>query len=127
MAEHDAHSFLIIARRDLKAARLLQDPSIDESSWGFQVQQTVEKALKAWLYQLGDSPPFTHDLVVLFKRLLRAGVDVDAHRDLAKFTDFAVQFRYDVDPQPMGLDRAHWLQRAEQLVNHVASIIAAAD
>lgn len=127
MAEHDAHSFLIIARRDLKAARLLQDPSIDESSWGFQVQQTVEKALKAWLYQLGDSPPFTHDLVVLFKRLLRAGVDVDAHRDLAKFTDFAVQFRYDVDPEPMGLDRAHWLQRAEQLVDHVASIIAAAD
>ena len=107
MAEQDATSLLIIARRDLKAARLLQDASIDESSWGFQVQQAVEKSLKAWLYQLGDSPPFTHDLVVLFKRLLRAGVDVDAHRDLAKFTDFAVQFRYDIDPEPMGLDRAH--------------------
>jgi hypothetical protein len=37
--------------------------------------------------------PFTHDLVVLFKRLLRSGVDVEPHRDLARFTDFAVQFR----------------------------------
>jgi len=123
MAELDAPSLLVIARRDLKAARMLQDISIDESSWGFQVQQVVEKALKSWLYQLGDSPPFTHDLVLLFKRLLRAGVDVGAHRDLARFTDFAVQFRYDVDPEPMGLDRAYWLQRAEQLVDHVASII----
>ena len=127
MAEPAAHSLLTIARRDLKAARALQDPCIDESNWGFQIQQAVEKALKAWLYELGDSPPFTHDLVALFKRLLRAGADVDAHRDLAKFTDFAVQFRYDVDLEPMGLDRAHWLHRAEQLVDHVASIIRAAD
>ena len=62
---------------------------------------------------------------MLFKRLLRAGADVEAHRDLARFTDFAVQFRYDVEPEPMGLDRAEWLQRAEQLVEHVASLIGA--
>jgi len=93
---------------------MLEEASIGESSWGFQVQQVVEKSLKAWLYHLGDCPPFTHDLVLLFKRLLRAGVDVEAHRDLARFTDFAVQFRYDTDPEPMGLDRAHWLHRAER-------------
>jgi HEPN domain-containing protein len=114
MAEQDARSLLVIARRDLKAARMLEEASIGESSWGFQVQQVVEKSLKAWLYHLGDCPPFTHDLVLLFKRLLRAGVDVEAHRDLARFTDFAVQFRYDTDPEPMGLDRAHWLHRAER-------------
>lgn len=102
---------------------MLEDASISESSWGFQVLQVVETSQKAWLYQLGDGPPFTHDLVLLFKRLLRAGVDVEAHRDLARFTDFAVQFRYDADPEPMGLDRAHWLHRAEQLVEHVAAII----
>ena len=44
-------------------------------------------------------------------------------RCLEAFTVFAVQFRYDVDPEPMGLDRAHWLLRAEQLVEHVAAII----
>ncbi len=76
MAEADARSMLTIARRDLKAAWILQDASIAEASWGFQVQQVVEKALKAWLFQLGDSLPFTHDLVVLFKRLLRVGADV---------------------------------------------------
>lgn len=125
MAEADARSMLTIARRDLKAAWILQDASIAEASWGFQVQQVVEKALKAWLFRLGDSPPFTHDLVVLFKRLLRVGADVEAHRDLARFTDLAVQFRYDADPEPMGLDRAHWLQRAEQLVEHGASLLSA--
>jgi HEPN domain-containing protein len=123
MAEADARSMLTIARRDLKPAWILQDASIAEASWGFQVQQVVEKALKAWLFQLGDSPPFTHDLVVLFKRLLRVGADVEAHRDLARFTDFAVQFLYDAEPEPMGLDRAEWLQRAEQLVEHVTSLI----
>ncbi len=76
MAEADARSMLTIARRDLKAAWILQDASIAEANWGFQVQQVVEKALKAWLFQLGDSLPFTHDLVVLFKRLLRVGADV---------------------------------------------------
>jgi HEPN domain-containing protein len=123
MPDADARSMLTIARRDLKAAQALQDASIGEASWGFQVQQVVEKALKAWLYQLGDVPPFSHDLVVLFKRLLRAGVDVDSFRDLARFTDFAVQFRYDADFEPMDLDRAHWLQRAEMLVEHVEQIV----
>jgi len=123
MSKADARSTLTIARRDLKAAPALQDASISEASWGFQVQQAVEKALKAWLYQLGDAPPFTHDLVVLFKRLLRADAEVKTHRDLAQFTDFAVQFRYDADLEPMDLDRSHWLQRAEALVEHVEGLV----
>jgi HEPN domain-containing protein len=123
MPDADAGSMLMIARRDLKAAQALQDASIGEASWGFQVQQVVEKALKAWLYQLGDFPPFTHDLVLLFKRLLRSGADVESYRDLARFTDFAVQFRYDADFEPMDLDRSHWLQRAERLVEHVEQIV----
>ena len=41
-------------------ALALQEPSIDEASWGFQIQQVVEKALKAWLFQLGDDPPLIH-------------------------------------------------------------------
>ena len=49
MANPEAQALLRIARRDLKAAEVLQIPSIDESSWGFQIQQAVEKSLKAWL------------------------------------------------------------------------------
>ena len=56
MANPEAQALLRIARRDLKAAEVLQIPSIDESSWGFQIQQAVEKALKAWLFSLGEEP-----------------------------------------------------------------------
>ncbi len=60
---------------------------------------------------------------LLLERLTQAGAVVEDFRCLEAFTIFAVQFRYDVDPEPMGLDRAHWLLRAEQLVEHVAAII----
>ena len=56
-------------------------------------------------------------------RLTQAGAAVGGFRCLEAFTIFAVPFRYDVDPEPMGLDRAHWLLCAEQLVDHVAAII----
>ena len=41
MANPEAQALLRIARRDLKAAEVLQIPSIDESSWGFQIQQAA--------------------------------------------------------------------------------------
>ncbi len=46
MANPEALALLKIARRDLTAAALLQDPSADEANWGFQIQQAIEKALK---------------------------------------------------------------------------------
>lgn len=125
MANPEALSMLRIARRDLKAAQVLQDNAIDEAIWGFQIQQVVEKAFKAWLFHLGEDPPLIHNLTALLERIAAAGADVEAFRCLEAFTIFAVQFRYDADPEPMGLDRADWLQRAEQLVEHVASLIGA--
>ena len=44
---------------------------------------------------------------------------------LEAFTVFALQFRYDAEPEPMDLDRQHWHQQAEALVEHVATICAA--
>ena len=125
MANPEALSMLRIARRDLKAAQVLQDKAIDEAIWGFQIQQVVEKALKAWLFHLGEDPPLIHNLTALLERIAAAGADAEAFRCLEAFTIFVVQFRYDADPEPMGLDRADWLQRAEQLVEHVASLIGA--
>jgi hypothetical protein len=50
MAEADALALAAIARRDLLAARGMTDATVfHEAVWGFQVQQTIEKALKAWL------------------------------------------------------------------------------
>jgi HEPN domain-containing protein len=52
--------------------------------WGFQVQQLMEKTLKAWLHLLEQDPPYTHDLGALVKLLERAGVDISAYRELAR-------------------------------------------
>lgn len=115
---------LRIAQRDLRAAKALADSSIDEASWGFQIQQAVEKALKAWLLSLGDDPPHTHNLTTLFSRLVDTGADPERFLPLEAFTDFAVQLRYDADPEPMNLPRALWQQRAEELLAHVGALEA---
>jgi len=60
MAEANAIALLAIARRDLQAAQgMIDTTTFHEAVWGFQVQQTIEKALKAWLYLYGVEPPFT--------------------------------------------------------------------
>ena len=69
MFEADALALLAIARRDLQAAQGMTDTTtLHEAVWGFQVQETIEKALKAWLYLSGVEPPFTHDLVATLAR-----------------------------------------------------------
>ncbi|MEA5421756.1 MULTISPECIES: HEPN domain-containing protein [unclassified Synechococcus] len=123
MANPDAEAMLRIARRDLKAAEVLQDTSIAEANWGFQIQQAVEKALKAWLLSLGDDPPFIHNLTSLFGRLADAGESVEGFLPLEAFTAFAVQFRYDAEPESMELDRQLWHQQAVALVDHVAEVV----
>ncbi len=123
MANPEAQALLWIARRDLKAAEVLQIPSIDESSWGFQIQQAVEKSLKAWLFDLGEEPPLIHNLTALLEQVADAGGVVEAFLSLEAFTVFAVQFRYDAEPEPMQLDRREWQQRAEELVEHVEQIV----
>ncbi|QNI70577.1 HEPN domain protein [Cyanobium sp. NS01] len=52
MARPEALRLLRIARRDLRMARRLLDPEVEEASWGWAAQQCLEKTLKAWLLQL---------------------------------------------------------------------------
>lgn len=89
MASPEALAMLRIARRDLKAAHVLRDNEIDEAIWGFQLQQAVEKALKAWLLLLGEDPPLIHNLTALLERIAGAGADVSQFRCLEAFTIFA--------------------------------------
>ena len=124
MANPESQALLKIARRDLQAASLLQNPAADEANWGFQIQQAVEKALKAWLFSLGDDPPFIHNLTALFGRITDRGGFVEPFLPLEAFTAFAVQFRYDAEPAPLNLDRKVWHQRTEALVDHVAQIVS---
>lgn len=120
MAKADALALVAIARRDLQAAHaMINTTTFHEAVWGFQVQQTIEKALKAWLYLSGVEPPFTHDLVALLKLLNQAGIDIAPYRERARFTDFAVQIRYDDQPELQNLDHAVWNNRVEVLLTSI--------
>jgi HEPN domain-containing protein len=123
MAATEADRLLRIARRDLRMARRLLDPDVEEASWGWALQQTFEKTLKAWLQHLGIKPPHSHDIARLLVLLERDGVDVRELLALRAFTTFAVQGRYDDEPEELGLDRIAWCQRAEALIEHVQNLL----
>lgn len=123
MAAPEADRLLRIARRDLRMARRLLDPDVEEASWGWALQQTFEKTLKAWLQHLGVKPPHSHDIARLLVLLEQAGVNVRELLALRAFTTFAVQGRYDDEPEELGLDRIAWCQRAEALIEHVQNLL----
>ncbi|MFN7229807.1 MAG: HEPN domain-containing protein [Synechococcaceae cyanobacterium] len=123
MATSEAERLLRIARRDLRMARRLLDPDVEEASWGWAVQQAFEKTLKAWLQHLGVKPPHSHDIARLLLLLEQAGVDASELQSLRAFTTFAVQGRYDDEPEELGLDRVAWSQRAETLIEHVQNLL----
>lgn len=123
MAAPEADRLLRIARHDLRMARRLLDPDVEEASWGWALQQSFEKTLKAWLQHLGVKPPHSHDIARLLVLLEQAGVDVRELLALRAFTTFAVQGRYDDEPEELGLDRIAWCQRAEALIEHVQNLL----
>jgi HEPN domain-containing protein len=123
MASPEAERLLRVARRDLKMARRLIDPDIEEASWGWATQQCLEKTLKAWLHTVGTKPPQTHDLARLLLLLEDCGVEIAELLPVRAFTTFAVQYRYEDEPEQLGLDRADWCNRAEELIEQVQSQI----
>ena len=45
------------------------------------------------------------------------------YRDLARFTDFAVQIRYEDQPELQNLDRSIWNDRVDALVTSVDALL----
>lgn len=125
MALSEAEGLLRIAAADLETAIASSDPAVfREGAWGFWLQQAVEKALKAWLLCLdADGPPLTHDLRRLLQLVGAHDAVARSWQDLGVLTVYAVQFRYDADPTPVGLDRVAFNQRVTQLVNHVEQVL----
>lgn len=68
-------------------------------------------------------PPHSHDIARLLVLLEQAGVDVSELLPLRAFTTFAVQGRYDDEPEELGLDRTAWCLRAEALIEHVQGLL----
>ena len=120
MVLSEPEGLLKIAIADLETAEASSDPAVfREGAWGFWLQQAVEKALKAWLLHLDVDAPLTHDLRRLLLLLAAAGESTADMEPLAQLTVYAVQFRYDADPTPLGLDRELYNQQVKALLARV--------
>lgn len=120
MVLSEPEGLLKIAIADLETAEASSDPAVfREGAWGFWLQQAVEKALKAWLLHLDVDAPLTHDLRRLLLLLAAAGESTADLEPLAQLTVYAVQFRYDADPTPLGLDRELYNQQVKALLARV--------
>jgi HEPN domain-containing protein len=120
----EAEGLLMLAAADLETAEASSDPLIfREGAWGFWMQQAIEKALKAWLVHLGETPPLTRDLNRLLRLLELHGVNIAPFQELAQFTIYAVQFRYDPTSEPLGLDRPLFHKTVHDLISAVEYVI----
>ena len=121
-----ARQMLAIARRDLKALGGMLDTDVFAYEiFGFQAQQTAEKALKAWIAVLGGSYGFTDDLGLLLDSLNILGADCTRFSDLLDLTIFAVHFRYDDAGDDSGFpEREEVLEKVTKLVAHVEQVLS---
>lgn len=109
----DAALMLRIARRDLKAAKgMLDEEVFDEATWGFQIQQATEKALKAWISCQGQNYPRTHDLLLLCGLISDLGGDPSPFQQLVNFNPFGT-------PDSATTKRNHWALIARSGTNVV--------
>jgi HEPN domain-containing protein len=114
---------LRIAQRYLKAARsMLDGDAFEEATWGYQIQQAIEKASKAWISSLGHHYPRTDDLALLFALIRDLGADPTPFQPLVSFSPFGTRIRYD-EVAPLGLERSLWNQRCAELLEYVASLL----
>jgi len=124
MVLSETEGLLKIATADLETAEASSDPAVfREGAWGFWLQQAVEKALKAWLLHLDVDAPLTHDLRRLLLLLAAAGESTTDLEPLAQLTVYAVQFRYDADPTPLGLDRELFNRQVRGLLARVQQLV----
>lgn len=113
------------AQNDFKALSNMTDEELfSEEIFGFFVQQSIEKSLKAWLAFAGVKFPKTHDIYLLLQLHRENGQDVTLFEDFFEYSVYAVQFRYDqYDRTGQALDRHECIQQVSVLLNHVDRII----
>ncbi|MGH7572472.1 MAG: HEPN domain-containing protein [Gemmatimonadota bacterium] len=131
MSDPDHADLLLeVARKDLRALEGMNDPStFAEEIFGFHAQQSVEKAIKAWLSLAGQQYPRTHDLEALLVLLEDGGSAVpDVFWDLVDLSDFAVQLRYEsYEYEEDMLDRASILGSVRGVVERVENELRESD
>jgi len=124
MPLNQAQTFQLMAHKDLRAIKQMTGEGFDIETFGFHAQQAVEKSLKAWIRQLGEIPPFTHNLAILVTRLEELSQDMSAWQELVELNTFAVQFRYaEVDDEGPDIDRHDVIRQVEQLLTTIDQLV----
>ncbi len=108
-----ANSDLLNADNNLRSQRIPYDTVC------FHCQQAAEKLLKAYLACIGQSPPVTHDLLLLLEKVLPSSPEAEELRDLlALLMPYAVEIRYPDDWFiPSAEDTAEAREAAEAVVD----------
>ena len=128
MAKSDkdhALQMLVMAKKDHQAlVHMLDAKSFSEEVFGFHAQQSIEKALKAWIAHMGIEYPKTHDVSALVMILEDNGEDLSKFSNLEDYTIFAIQYRYEAyDESDEPLDRQEVVDVAGALLSHVETIV----
>ena len=113
------------AEIDLLNATILRDSNQgNPEGIGFHVQQAVEKSLKAILVFHGIDYPRTHSIVGLARLASDNDIDLpDAFPESDRYTDYAVEFRYDqLDPEE-AFDFDEAVIRATECVTFAKSLL----
>lgn len=102
-----ADQMLKMAKKDHLALSHMLDPAdFSEEIFGFHAQQSIEKALKAWIAMKGLTYPKSHDVSALSRILKDSGEDLSKFPNLEDYNIFAVQYRYEAyDSSEEELDR----------------------
>jgi HEPN domain-containing protein len=124
-----ALQLLEMALKDHKALENMLEPDVFvDEIFGFHAQQTIEKALKAWISVLGLTYPKTHDVSYLIRMLEDAGEDLSLFPDLEDYSIFAVQYRYEAyDESEEELDRDTTINVTKAFIDHIRRIIELKD
>lgn len=122
-----ARHLLQVAEEDLSVLRAQKDRTVFiDRVFGFTVQQTVEKILKACICLAGSTYPHTHDLSILFDVLGEGEPDLmEPDAELVKYTAFAGALRYQpADPKMNPLDRERAIALVETLLERARRRLA---
>jgi HEPN domain-containing protein len=113
-----------MANKDHSAlSHMLDSASFSDEVFGFHAQQTIEKALKAWIAVRGLVYPKSHDVSALVKILHDDGQDLSNFPDLEDYTVFAVQYRYEAYDGADDINRAEAIEKTRTFLAHVKEIL----
>jgi HEPN domain-containing protein len=122
-----ARQLLEMANKDHSAlSHMLDSVGFSDEVFGFHAQQTIEKALKAWIAARGLVYPKSHDVSALVKILRDDGQDLSKFPQLEDYTVFAVQYRYEAYDSEDNIDRDEAIEITRTFLAYVQGILDSA-